>query len=121
MNDRTKEDRAHEVQRILSQHGATSAEALRSVEVQLSETWQAVLAAHQSTTGPTETLREQGMYREYYLLALEDLTAADDAIEEGRRAVATLLANELGVSTTAVADRAGVSRTTMMRWLGKQG
>lgn len=108
--------REEEVRRILEQRNSTAAtRAAQSMGRNLSSAWETIMEAHDATSDAQE-LREQGLHREFYLLALADLNRAVTAAEEGRKHIALTLINDFNVAISTVADQAGVARTTLTRW-----
>ncbi|RYI20323.1 hypothetical protein EVU97_14815 [Dermacoccus sp. 147Ba] len=81
----------------------------------LSAAWEAMMQAHDHTTAAVK-VREAGLEREFYLIALADLAAVKNAAESEIRRVAAYLVNECNVSSTTVAQQAEVSHTTVQRW-----
>lgn len=81
----------------------------------LSASWERIQQAHDHTTAATQ-VREAGMEREFYLIALADLAAVRDTAESEVRRVARHLVDVHNVSTSTVAQQAGVAQSTVSRW-----
>lgn len=111
-------NRDDEVRRILETSGKDrERQLLTEMSRRLSATWEAVQQAHDRTTDESEPLRGEGLHREFYLLALTDIAAAIEALEEGRKALAVGMVQGMNVATATVGEQAGVSRSTVQRWL----
>ena len=81
----------------------------------LSAAWERIQQAHDHTTAATQ-VREAGLEREFYLIALADLADVRDAAEEQVKALTRYLVNEHNVATVTVAQQAGVAQSTASRW-----
>ena len=81
----------------------------------LSTTWEAIQLAHDHTDAATK-VREAGMEREFYLIALADLANAKQAAEREIRRMSSYLVNQHNVAATTVSSQADVSHTTVQRW-----
>lgn len=87
----------------------------KAVGRDLSSAWERIQKAHDHTTAATQ-VREAGLEREFYLIALADLAEVRDAAEDQVKALARYLVNEHNVSTVTVAQQAGVAQSTASRW-----
>lgn len=92
------------------------AQALRNEQRQLSGHWRAIMDAHDRTTAAME-LTEAGMHHDFFLQALQDMAAVKEEADECIRELANVLVQDLNVASTTVAHTAGVSHTTIYRWL----
>lgn len=81
----------------------------------LSAAWEAIMQAHDHTDAAVR-VREAGLEREFYLVAIADLAAVRAAAEAEIRRVAAYLINDLNASSTTVGQQAEVSHTTVQRW-----
>lgn len=81
----------------------------------LSESWERIQKAHDHTEAATQ-VRDAGMQREFYLIALADLADVRDTAEAEVRRIARHLVDTHNVSTSTVAQQAGVAQSTVSRW-----
>lgn len=85
----------------------------------LSESWETIQKAHDHTTAATQ-VRDAGMEREFYLIALADLADVRDSAEAEVRRIARHLVDTHNVATSTVAQQAGVAQSTVSRWATRE-
>lgn len=81
----------------------------------LSRTWESIQQNHDHTTAATQ-VRDAGMQREFFLIALADMAEVRDAAEAEVKRLARHLVEGHNVSTSTVAQQAGVAQSTVSRW-----
>lgn len=89
--------------------------AIKQANIQLSQMWERIQQAHDSTTVATG-LRDAGLQNEFWLQALADLTEVHAIVTEGRKTLAGFLVGELNVSSRTVAGVADTSPSTILTW-----
>lgn len=87
----------------------------KSIGRSLSSSWEKIQTAHDHTTAATQ-VRDAGMEREFYLIALADLAEVRDAAQAEIRQLARYLVETQNVSTATVAQQSGVAQSTVSRW-----
>lgn len=107
--------RDEEVQKLLAKPTPSSPD-MAAVDGAIATAWNTVEDARDATQKQSLPLLDHGLHRDYYTLALEDLSTAIAALEQARRELVPLLVQGLHVPTTTVAEKSGLARTTVIRW-----
>lgn len=82
----------------------------------LSQAWEQIQERHDHTTSAL-VLREKGYEREFVLTTIEDLAAVAAVANEHLKVAARYAVQSLNIAGSTVAINAGVSQSTVSRWV----
>lgn len=91
--------------------------AAKDASMVVHDAWWAMQKAHDHTTNANEVLPDAGLHKEFALIALRDFAEVRDKADEAIKALAIHLVRDLNVAAVTVAKQAGVTSTTIGRWV----
>lgn len=91
--------------------------ATKDAGMVIHDAWWAIQNAHDHTTKADEVLPAAGLHKEAALIALRDFAEVRDKADEAIKALSIHLVRDLNVAAVTVGKQAGVTSTTIGRWV----
>lgn len=94
--------------------------ATKDAGMVIHDAWWEIQNAHEHTTKAQGVLPDAGLHKEYALVALRDFSNVRDSADDAIKNLAIHLVRDLNVAAVTVAKQAGVTSTTIGRWVNSE-